>query len=108
MARKLCVKSVDILGINFNDQGKGDSHCTNRITSSRECLFYGLSNVGMCETSLSPRVESYLWKSVCSTSLLYGVECLPLTEKDRQQLGSAMIERLRLSKYIVIAPISYK
>ncbi len=57
----------------------------------------------MCETSLSARVKSYLWKSVCSPSLLYGVECLPLTEKDRQQLGSAissMIKQsLMLSKY---------
>ncbi len=83
------VKSIDILGINFNDQGKADSHCTNRITSSRH-TFYVLSNMGMCENSLSAWVKSYLWKSVCTPSLLYGVECLSLTEKDRQQLGSAM------------------
>ncbi len=97
-----CVKSVDILGINFNDRGKADSHCTNKITSSRRA-FYGLSNVGMCETSLSAMVKSYLWKSVCSPSLLYGVECLPLTEKDRQQIDSAMgsmiKQSLRLSKF---------
>ncbi len=98
----VCVKLVYILGINFNDQGKADSHCTNRTTSSRR-PFYGLSNVGMCQTSLSARVKSYLWKYVCSPSLLYGVKSLSLTEKDSQQLGSdmgSMIKQsLRLSKY---------
>ncbi len=67
---------------------KADINCNNRIRSSRRVL-YGLGNVVMCEASLTGKVKSYLSKSVCCLSLLYGAECLPTRDKDIQQLGSA-------------------
>ncbi len=60
-----------------------------------------LGNVRLCGESTTIKVKYYLLKSVCSPSLL-GEECLPLIEKELQQLNSVMcfiiIQSMILSK----------
>ncbi len=48
--------SLDVPGITFNNQGKSDCHCNNRIQRCRGA-FYSLGNVGMCVTGLVAKVN---------------------------------------------------
>ena len=59
----------------------------NRISNCRRSL-YGLSSSGMCYLGLSSEAKSYIWKTVCSPVLTYGLECAYLNKTGISKLKS--------------------
>ena len=72
-----------------------------RVSCCRRA-FYGLSGAGMSYPGINTDAKCYLWKSVCSPSLLYGMECLNINTADMSKLqstqGACMKEALGLRK----------
>jgi hypothetical protein len=79
--------TMEILGINFDSSGKYSTHVQNRISASRRSM-YKLSSVGFQYPGLHASGKSYLWKSVCSPTMLYGMDCIPLSATDIALLKS--------------------
>ena len=59
----------------------------NPISNCRRS-FYGLSSSGMCYPGLSSEAKSYMWKTVCSPVLTYGLECVYLNKTGINKLES--------------------
>jgi len=58
-----------------------------RIQKCRQS-FYSLSEVGMSFPGLDTQTKTYLWNSMCLPSLLYGNECITLSDCDIARLQS--------------------
>ena len=84
----LTKSSMEILGINFDSSCKYTTHVQNRISASRRSM-YKLSAVGFQYPGLHTSVKTYLWKSVCAPTMLYGMDCIPLSRSDIAHLKSA-------------------
>ena len=69
------------------------AHVDNRISNCRRS-FYGLSSSGMCYPGLSSEAKSYIWKTVCSPVLTYGLECVYLKGIDKSRLKYSWKNRL--------------
>ena len=62
-------------------------HVDNRISNCRRS-FYGLSSSEMCYPGLSSEAKSYIWKTVRSPVLTYGLECVYLNKTGINKLES--------------------
>ena len=87
------VDQLDILGVSIDNKCSYKSHIDNRISSCRKSLFK-LSSSGMSYPGLHTNVKCYLWNTVGAPTLLYGTECIPLSDKD--------IKKLRMSQTNVL------
>ncbi len=67
---------VEILGTMFNDNYKFNDHIDSRIRKCRQS-YYSLTKCGMAYPGASSDVKSYLWNSVCSPVLMYGMDGIP-------------------------------
>ena len=81
------VQHMDVLGIRFQANLSATSHVDDRIIKCRRA-FFGLGEIGMSNPRVSPEVKSHLWRSICSPTLSYGLECIDLTSKDSKRLES--------------------
>ena len=79
---------AEILGVKFNSAGKYSCHVNNRISASRKSM-YKLTSVGFQYPGLHTSVKSYLWKTVCCPTMIYAMDCVPLSKSDVTQLKSA-------------------
>jgi hypothetical protein len=84
----LVQSNMEILGVKFDSAGKYTSHVNNRISASRRCM-YKLASAGFQYPGLHTSVKCYLWKSVCCPTMLYAMDCIPLSRSDISQLRSA-------------------
>lgn len=73
--------NIEILGVSYESAGSFTSHVNNRISACRKSMFK-LSAIGFQYPGLHCTVKSYLWKTVGSPTLLYGMECISLTQSD--------------------------
>jgi hypothetical protein len=71
-------EEIDVLGVTFDSKSKFEKHVLNRTQSCRKNIFR-LTSVGMSYPGLSTNVKTYLWKSMGSPVLLYGMEAISLT-----------------------------
>ena len=81
------VSEMDLLGVTFQCNGTSTAHVDNRISNCRRS-FYGLSSSGMCYPGLSSEAKSYIWKTVCSPVLTYGLEYAYLNKTGINKLES--------------------
>ena len=81
------VDELEILGVTLRQDGSSRSHVANRASKCRKA-FYGLSGAGMKYPGISAEAKSYIWKSVCGPTLLYGTECVHNTAQSVNQLQS--------------------
>ena len=78
---------MNVLGIVFSEDFSSKLHIESRINNCRRS-FYNLAEVGLKFPGLSPQSKSYLWKSVCVPTLVYGLDVLPLKASQINQLNS--------------------
>ena len=69
--------SVDVLGVNFDSKMTYKTHVQNRIQACRKSI-YKLGSVGMSYPGLHADVKSYLWKTIGSPTLVYGMDSISL------------------------------
>ncbi len=84
------VKTVvqsDILGVRFHSSLSSSEHIEHRMSKARNA-FFGLSDIGMIHPHVSPQVKGHLWRSICTPTLSYGLECLPITKAQLVKLES--------------------
>jgi hypothetical protein len=75
--KKQVVDSLEILGVTFDEV---NTHMQSRISKCRRA-FYSLLDVGMAYPGSCSRVKSYLWNTLCQPVLLYGSECLNISNQ---------------------------
>ena len=96
-----CVDKLEILGVIFSKDFDTKHHVESRVSKCRK-TFYSLSKCGMKYPGLSTEGKSYLWKSICQPSLLYGHECISLSDRQITRLdstqGSLIKQSLGLGK----------
>ena len=90
----LSVKQLDVLGVSIDNKCSYKSHVDNRISACRKSL-YRLSNCGMTYPGLHTNVKCYLWNSVGAPTLLYGMESIPLSDKDVKNLRTSQSNILK-------------
>jgi hypothetical protein len=92
------VDSLEILGVTFDNR---NSHIESRVSKCRRA-FYSLRDAGLAYPGCSTNVKSYLWKSICQPVLLYGSECLNMSEQSLKTLdttqGNLLKQALGFSK----------
>ena len=79
--------SLEILGVTFTSKGSSHNHSDTRSRSCRRS-YYNIYDLGMAYPGLSVDVKSYLWKTVCVPSLLYGCDAISVTSPDMKKLES--------------------
>ena len=96
------VDVIDILGVTFNVNGTSIDHVSKRMSKCRQS-FYGLRDAGMSYPGADASVKKYLWTSICQPTLLYGMECVHLSQSIMSKLetvqGNHIKQSLGLNKY---------
>ena len=89
-----CSEEVDILGITFQSNKKSDAHINNRVSACRKSVF-ALASAGMSYPGLNSDIKAYIWKTIGIPTLSYGMDCLPLTEKDINRMSSVCTSHVK-------------
>jgi hypothetical protein len=97
------VKSLEILGVIFEDGSSGSqTGSVDKRTEKCRRSFYGLRDIGVSYPGLSSDVKTYIWKTMCQPILLYGMDCIPLSNTGQQKLettqGNLLKQCLGFSK----------
>ena len=79
--------SIEVLGTYFSSKFNADHHVTKCIKSAR-AAFYSLGKVGLCYPGLATEPKAHLWCTICQPTLLYGMECVNLTNVMKNKLNS--------------------
>ena len=79
--------SVEILGVTLCSNLKSTAHVAKRSSACNRA-FYSLSSAGILSHGLRPSVKAYLWRSVCSSTLLYGNEAIAVSTADMKTMES--------------------
>jgi hypothetical protein len=88
------VRSQEILGCNFNNDGSASAHVQRRLQRCRQSYF-NLSEIGMSHPGLDSLTKAHLWRTICAPTLLYGCESLALKERDICKMESAQATLLK-------------
>jgi hypothetical protein len=79
--------TLDVLGVRFSSNLSSSGHLEERMAKCRRA-FYGLSGIGMTHHKVAPDVKSHLWRTICSPTLSYGLECLNISTGELKRLES--------------------
>ena len=76
---RLCVQLTPWkLGVTYSSNTRVYmAHIDHRISKGCQAYFSS-KNVGMMDNSLSPFTKAYLWKTICSPSVLHGMDSIPI------------------------------
>ena len=92
---------LDILGTTFTKDGQCTEHVENRIRKCRQS-FYSLSNSGMAFPGATVDVKRYLWNSICTPVLTYGLDGININITNMKKLettqGNLIKQCLGISK----------
>ena len=95
--------NMEILGNVFNENYKFTEHIQSRIRKCRQS-FYSLTKCGMAYPGAFSNIKSYLWKSICSPVLMYGMDGIPVSTSDMKMLdttqGNLVKQSMGLSKRV--------
>ena len=69
------VNCLEILGVNFNSACNSVDQVNKRTSKCRQA-FYGLRDADMAYPGAHASIKKYLWNTICSPTLLYGMECI--------------------------------
>ena len=81
------VSSMDVLGVTFTTKGTYYAHIDNRIQKCRNSSF-SLSEVGMCYPGLASDTKSYLFKTICQPTLMYGLDAISVSDASIRKMDS--------------------
>ena len=81
------VSQIQILGVTFSNNNKFDKHVQQRSQKCRQSM-YSLNSIGMCYPGLNTASKTYLYKSICFPTLIYGLNSINISNKCIQQLES--------------------
>ena len=81
------VIKLDILGVTFSSDGKSSDCVQTRIQKCRRA-FYSLGSLGMSYPGLNTS-KRFLYKSICLPTLIYGMECVNLSNQNKKAINSA-------------------
>ncbi len=81
------VHNLEVLGVNFDYNVKYNDHIQIRIQKCKRSV-YSLSNVGMCYPGLNSDSKVRLFKSICQPTLMYGTDCLALSNTCIERIQS--------------------
>ena len=92
---------LDILGTTFTKDGQCTEHVEHRIRKCRQS-FYSLSNSGMAFPGATVDVKRYLWNSICTPVLTYGLDGININITNMKKLettqGNLIKQCLGISK----------
>ena len=74
-----------VLGVNFSSSLNSTSHVKNRIRKCQQSIFK-MSSIGVSYPGLNSDVKAFLWNSIGSPILLYGMESIALSRSDIKYL----------------------
>ena len=86
---------LDILGTTFSTDGSNASHIDNRSQKCRQAVFAHHKN-GLCYPGLSTKIKSHMWNSYGEPSLIYGTDCLTLSQKELSNLQTTQSNLLKM------------
>ena len=82
---------------------KASDHKDNRIKACRT-KFHMAKHAGMHGNGIKPKIVAYLWRTAIQPALVYGAECLPLSERDKREMDRTQAKLIKcalgLSKYL--------
>lgn len=81
------VDGMEVLGVHFSANLSSSSHLEERMTKCRRAYF-SLGEIGMTNHRVTPDVKSHLWRTICSPTLSYGIECLNISPTELKRLES--------------------
>ena len=81
------VDSIEILGNVFNSKCNNTNHVDIRVQKCRQS-FFGLSSTGMSYPGAPPEVQAYIFKSICQSTLTYGMECMEYSAVQMRRMES--------------------
>ena len=79
--------NLEVLGMTFNSSLSSSTHLEKRKSKCRRS-YYSLGEIGMTNSKVSPTVKSHLWRTICSPTLSYGLECLHISPREMKSLDS--------------------
>ena len=99
--------SIQYLGVNLTSS-KTDVHTHNRINASKKA-FYSLKSAGLCSPYNDIDTVSYVYKAAIRPVLLYGLNCINITNKGWQEIDKCqsriLKSALHLHKFCRSSPI---
>ena len=92
-------KSIDILGVTFSIKSDFNQHVDSRTMRTAKCrnISFALSDVGMCYPGIISDAKSYLYRSICQPTLMYGLDAINLSAhmlKKLQNTQGSIIKRV--------------
>jgi len=78
---------MDILGVTLNNNVKYKDYVNTRIQKAKRSMF-SISNIGMSYPGLNTESNIHLYKTICSPTLLYGVDCLSVSVNNVAKIQS--------------------
>ena len=79
--------TLEMLGVLFSSNGHSNPHVKNRIMKCRRS-FYSLSGCGMSFPGFNVYIKTYIWDSVCVSTLKHGLETMYLSNTQSKKLES--------------------
>jgi hypothetical protein len=70
------LQTLDILGVTFSSSGSSEAQVEGRITKCRKS-FHALACAGMAYPGAAADVKSYMWRTACLRTLVYGPDWMP-------------------------------
>ena len=78
-------ENTDVLGVAFDSTLDSNKHVKNRVRKCQQGTF-GITSIGLSYPGLDSDVKAFLWKSIGSPLLAYGMESLALSNGDLKVL----------------------
>ena len=93
------VNQMEILGCTFSNSCESDKHTEKRLQKCRQS-FFSLADIGMSYPGLDSPTKSYLWKTICAPTLVYGYDAISLRNSDLKSMKSLQGTLLKKAKSV--------
>ena len=78
-------EDASVLGVTFTSSMSYGTHVKNRIRKCQQGIF-GLTSMGLSYPGLNSDVKAFLWNTIGSPTLIYGMESISLSKSDFKNL----------------------
>ena len=86
---QICLsEDTNILGVTFNSKLTSTNHVKTRVRKCQQGMFK-MASMGLSYPGLNSEVKAFLWNTIGSPILAYGMESMTLSQGDLKQLNSA-------------------
>ena len=82
--------TLEMLGVLFSSDGHSNPHVNNRIMKCRRS-FYSLSGCGMSFPGPNVDIKTYIWDSVCVSTLKYDLETMYLSDTQINERSMSLV-----------------